>query len=379
MQTFYFAKGKYMVDGESRMNRLEGFSNVQPYEYEVQICESKSPIPPYRHKLTYGELSAIAESEEGWAFYIHQDGKQPETLLAVSRDYEKCHYYCSEQEVTTAQRDQALIHMRTVYDGVLPTHGGSVIHASCIKHQGQAVMFCAPSQTGKSTQAKLWAGRFGAKIISSDAPAVFPEKNGAAAYGMPWDGSDQIMVQDQAPVAAIIELRQAKRNRIQRLTHRQAFRMLMKQGHLPMWDEEAMEKEMLVLKILSGKVPFYRLYCLPDEGAAELVEEVVFGGKTDKIIMEETEMKVKEGFVLREVVDEYLVMPAGAQMKSFEGAVVLNEPSAFLWNKMQSNVTRTELVEALLAEYDVDEETARQDTDALIEKLDAYGVLDHVE
>lgn len=379
MQTFYFARGKYTVDGESRMNKLEGFSNVQPYEYEVQISVSKAPIPPYKHRVTYGDLSAIAECETGWVFYIDQKGKPPETALMVSHDYEKCLYYCPEPRVTVEQRDQALIHMRTAYDAVLPFHGGSVIHASCIKYKGQAVLFCAPSQTGKSTQAKLWEECFGVSVISSDAPGIFPVENGAFAYGMPWDGSDQIMVQEQAPVAAIVELRQAKCNRIQRLTKRQAFRMLMKQGHLPMWDYKAMEKEMLVLKVLSGKVPFYRLYCLPDEGAAELVEEVVFGGKKDKVIMEEMEMKVKEGFVLREVVDEYLVMPTGAQMKSFEGAIVLNEPSAFLWNKMQSNVTRTEMVEALLAEYDVDEETARRDTDALIEKLDAYGVLEHVE
>lgn len=379
MQTFYFAKGKYSVDNIERVDNLKGFVKEQPYEYEMEVQGSGEQIPAYREAISYDNLSTVAKCGDGWIFFLNRDGQELVTALVVSPDYEKCRYYYSDRMSEKDRHDRALDHMRTVYDAVLPVHNGSIIHASCIKYQGQAVLFCAPSQTGKSTQAKLWGKRFEAPMLSSDAPAVFPEKDGAVAYGMPWDGSDQIKVQDQAPVAAIIELRQAKRNRIQRLTHRQAFRMLMKQGHLPMWDEEAMEKEMLVLKILSGKVPFYRLYCLPDEGAAELVEEVVFGGKKDKVIMEEMEMKVKEGFVLREVVDEYLVMPTGAQMKSFEGAIVLNEPSAFLWNKMQSNVTRTEMVEALLAEYDVDEETARRDTDALIEKLDAYGVLDHVE
>ena len=86
-------------------------------------------------------------------------------------------------------------------------------------------------------------------------------------------------------------------------------------------------------------------------------------------------MRIKEGFVLRDVMDEYIVMPAGAQMKEFEGVVVLNEPSAFLWKKMQSDVTRQELVEALLEEYDIDGAVAEKDTEELLKKLDMYGVL----
>ena len=90
-------------------------------------------------------------------------------------------------------------------------------------------------------------------------------------------------------------------------------------------------------------------------------------------------MRIKDGFILRNVMDEYIVMPAGAQMKEFEGVVVLNGPSAFLWEKMQSDVTRQELVEALLAEYDVDRAVAEKDTEELLKKLDLYGVLEYTE
>ena len=90
-------------------------------------------------------------------------------------------------------------------------------------------------------------------------------------------------------------------------------------------------------------------------------------------------MRIKDGFILRNVMDEYIVMPAGAQMKEFEGVVVLNWPSAFLWEKMQSDVTRQELVEALLAEYDVDRAVAEKDTEELLKKLDLYGVLEYTE
>ena len=87
-------------------------------------------------------------------------------------------------------------------------------------------------------------------------------------------------------------------------------------------------------------------------------------------------MKIKEGFVLRNVVDEYIVMPTGDNIAKFEGAVVLNEVSAFIFQQLQNPVSRDDLLAALLGEYDVDEATAAADLDALLEKFSDMGVLE---
>ena len=46
-------------------------------------------------------------------------------------------------------------------------------------------------------------------------------------------------------------------------------------------------------------------------------------------------MKIKDGFILRNVIDEYIVMPTGDNIGKYNGTVILNEVSAFVWNLLQ--------------------------------------------
>ena len=87
-------------------------------------------------------------------------------------------------------------------------------------------------------------------------------------------------------------------------------------------------------------------------------------------------MKIKKGFVLRNVMDEYIVMPTGDNIAKFDGSVVLNEVSAFIYKLLENPVCRDDLLTAVLNEYNVDESTASTDLDALLNKLAEMGVLE---
>ena len=80
-------------------------------------------------------------------------------------------------------------------------------------------------------------------------------------------------------------------------------------------------------------------------------------------------MKIKEGFVLREVAGSFIVVAVGEAVKSFNGIVNLNETGAFLWKILEKGATRDELIAKLLEEYDVDESTASIDVEKFINKL----------
>ena len=93
-----------------------------------------------------------------------------------------------------------------------------MLHAALIRWQGKGILFTAPSGTGKSTQAGLWEKYEEADILNGDRAAVRKDKNGCwQAYGLPYAGSSGIYRNEKAPVSAIIVLRQAYENRIQRL------------------------------------------------------------------------------------------------------------------------------------------------------------------
>ena len=80
-------------------------------------------------------------------------------------------------------------------------------------------------------------------------------------------------------------------------------------------------------------------------------------------------MKIKEGYILRNVAGSFVVVPIGVATLEFNGMMNLNETGAFLFEKMIDGISRDDLIKALTDEYDVDDETAAEDVDAFIEKV----------
>ena len=86
-------------------------------------------------------------------------------------------------------------------------------------------------------------------------------------------------------------------------------------------------------------------------------------------------MKIKDGFILREVAGNYIVVAVGDAVKEFNGVINLNETGAFLWKILQEGATEEQLKEKLLGEYDVSEEIAARDVKAFINKLSEAGLV----
>ena len=87
-------------------------------------------------------------------------------------------------------------------------------------------------------------------------------------------------------------------------------------------------------------------------------------------------MKIRNGFMLRKVGGQNVVVAVGAASMDFNGIIKLNETGAFLWELLKSERTPEELTEALLAEYDIDRETASADVEAFAERLSRAELLD---
>lgn len=86
-------------------------------------------------------------------------------------------------------------------------------------------------------------------------------------------------------------------------------------------------------------------------------------------------MKIKEGFMLREVAGQFMVVAVGELSKEFNGIIRLNGVGKYLWENMQNETTADELLNKVTAEYDVDEATAKKDIDNFIEKLKEADIL----
>ena len=79
-------------------------------------------------------------------------------------------------------------------------------------------------------------------------------------------------------------------------------------------------------------------------------------------------MKLREGFLLREVAGETVVIPSGDAL-DLNMMITLNDTGRFLWERLNQGAEEQELVNALLSEYEVDEATAKNGVKSFIEKL----------
>jgi len=80
-------------------------------------------------------------------------------------------------------------------------------------------------------------------------------------------------------------------------------------------------------------------------------------------------MKIKSGYVLREVVDVFVIIGTGSEAYRPNEIMSLNGAGAFLWNILREGADVQELVTKLMQEYDVDGKTAAKDVDAFLAQL----------
>jgi len=378
--SYYFADHCLQIQGSdfSSQSPLMNFASVQPYS-----TSSRLTIRPYE-PLDEGENILVAQ-ESGIRIFRGPTGHwilksadlQSPCRIESDEAYSQLNGSITSkpEEKSHAYQDSFLQLLRIAAESFLCSRGGISVHASCVKYADKALLFIGPSGTGKSTQAEFWMRSLGAALISGDRPHLRILPDGIRAYGVPWDGKEQQFTQDSAPVAAIVEVRQARENRIRVLSPEQAFRLLIKQTFIPMWDDQAKFSAIRSIRDIANRVPFYRLFCNLDDEAVSLLESAVFQQNKEKTGRQEKDMKIKEGFILRNIVDEWIVMPKGTNIKTFEGAVVLNEVSAHIWRQLEKPLSYPDLLQSILDEFDVTEEAACTDLDEFLNRLRENGML----
>lgn len=80
-------------------------------------------------------------------------------------------------------------------------------------------------------------------------------------------------------------------------------------------------------------------------------------------------MKLNPDYILRNVAGEMIVVPTGSASQKFNGMLNLNDTAAFLWENVETASSRETLVQMVLNEFEVDEETAVRDVNGFLDML----------
>lgn len=86
-------------------------------------------------------------------------------------------------------------------------------------------------------------------------------------------------------------------------------------------------------------------------------------------------MKIREDLVLRKVGDTWAVFPIADGLKEYGNIMKLNETGAFLWQLLCNEISKEELIEALIKEYEIDKKTAEGTVEQYLTKLHEHGIV----
>jgi len=86
-------------------------------------------------------------------------------------------------------------------------------------------------------------------------------------------------------------------------------------------------------------------------------------------------MRILEGFHLRQIAGELIAVPTGPVAAKLSGLAVMNESAKFLFDLLQTDQTEDSLVSAMLEEYDITPDIAREDVNAFLSDLRESGLL----
>ena len=153
------------------------------------------------------------------------------------------------------------------------------MHSSVVVNDGKGYLFLGKSGTGKSTHSSLWLKHIpGTLLLNDDNPILRLMSDGTArVFGSPWSGKTPCYKNLDFPAGAVVRIRQAPFNKIEKLPPIQAYASLMASASSFRPFKTLAEGWHATLEGLVSVLPCYVLDCLPDQPAAELCYKTVHG------------------------------------------------------------------------------------------------------
>ena len=205
-------------------------------------------------------------------FWCFAGTERPYACVSGSADNPSalfCHYL--PDSVKFLSTSKAVVDLLGL-ESLMLRHHALLLHAAFIRSNGRGILFTAPSGTGKSTQASLWEKYMGAEILNGDRAGIRKIGDTWHAFGLPYAGSSNIYRNESAPLKALVLLRQAKDNRISRISSAEAMRSIYPEITIHRWEPGFVNQAVDLFLELCTDVPFYLLECLPDEDAVRTLE-----------------------------------------------------------------------------------------------------------
>ncbi|MEE0875637.1 MAG: PqqD family peptide modification chaperone [Ruminococcus sp.] len=302
------------------------------------------------------------------------------SYCCVNKIFTHANVYLSDKLRSDGQYEASNLLMQAYMYRLVDT-GNIMIHSAAVNFNHNAILFCGSSGAGKSTQANLWKYYLHADMLNYDKPCIINDNGRFYAHGSPWSGKEALYLNEFAPLKAIVFVNQAKENRVVRLSPAQAYAHIYLHNYVYPVTQDIEKKYAAAVKETVAHMPVYELYCDISETAVEVLFNKLFSNITYRDYQKEYSMKykVKDCFEMKQIADDFIVIPRGKEALNFNATVVLNESGAFLWNLLVDYTEENALVNALMNHYSIDKELAEKDIAAFLKKMQENDMIDIIK
>lgn len=156
------------------------------------------------------------------------------------------------------------------------------MHASVVVKNGYGYLFLGQSGAGKSTHSRMWLENIpGCKLLNDDNPIVrIVGKGEVMVYGSPWSGKTSCYINRNCKVGAFVRIVKYPSNEIGRMTLLEAYGTMFESCSGMRLDTQTNDSLHTTIEAVLGKIPFWKLRCLPDAEAAQICYSSVKNGDT---------------------------------------------------------------------------------------------------
>ena len=282
MMTKHYKVAGHTFAVSSQAGFFELMGNYEPFE-----CEGGEPL--FSLTVECGvvpEYTEVYRQEEGWWWTIiyghtalgnevfeYMERTKSKGCLVLSKDYHEGRLIMTG-DISTKMLNRSLMIMYALATAEKDT---LLLHAVVVSCEGKGYLFLGPSETGKSTHARMWLLNVeGTKLVNDDFPVV----RDGVVYGSPWGGFFTSCYRNVSyPIGGMVRLSQAPYNKIHRISGVEAYLNLYGSDmgrRLNNFISEDIDKGMHQTKDkLAQTIPMWQLECLPDEEAARLCHDTI--------------------------------------------------------------------------------------------------------
>lgn len=249
-------------------------ATVKQYTFGDLTFRVETPLP-MREDALFEAFSSDVGNTPDYCLYVKpfRDDQIPDGTWPVIIEREKRDLTVYMKTELLPEITVANLFISARVANLLPEENAFLLHASYVLHEGKAILFSAPSGTGKSTQARFWESERGSTVVNEDRALIFKRGDTFMAGGSWATGSAGVTENATAPIRAIVLLGQGPENRVTPCRPSQALARIMPQCTYDETDGQSVDRMFSLLCDLISQAPILSYDCINHPSAVEELEK----------------------------------------------------------------------------------------------------------